>query len=344
MRSLLSAVFVLLLCAAVGLGYYVLNRGKLYVYTWDTYASPEVFAKFEKETGIKVVAEVYTSNDVLMAKLKEGAKYDIVAPSGNYITQLSKDGLLQPLPAGVRGLASTLSASVQKPAYDPDYTYSLPLFYGTTGIAVNTAKTAEDVTSWQQLFNRPQGEQPDIGMLDEASTVAAIASIALGQKNCDASNASIQPIKVLLANQRAFVKNYSAEGYYERLAAGDVKMQLAWSSDAFIAREKNKHIKYVYPKEGVELWLDTIAIPTNAQSVSKAEKFIAFLMKPENLAENAKFAGATPAVEAAKKFLPAEMRTAPEFNIPPGTRAVVSYSCPEDAIAAYNEMVESLTK
>jgi len=344
MRTFLMTVLVLALCAGAGWLTYNFYKGKLYIYTWDTYAAPEVFAKFEKETGIKVIAEVYTSNDVLLAKLREGAKYDIIAPSGNYITQLSKEGLLQPLPADIRSLSSALSPSVQKPAYDPAYEYSLPLFYGTTGIAVNTAKTTEDVNSWNQLFHRPQGAPADIGMLDEGSTIAAIASIALGQKNCDASPGAIQSIKVLLAGQSAFVKNYSAEGYYERLAAGDVKMQLAWSSDAYIARQQNKDIKYIYPREGVELWLDTLAIPRNAPSLKNARIFINFLMKPENMAENAKFAGATPAVEGAKQFLPPAMRNAPEFNIPPGTRAVVSYSCPAEAISAYNEIIESLMK
>lgn len=344
MRSFLMTILVLALCAGAGWVTYNFYKGKVYVYTWDTYAAPEVFAKFEKETGIKVIAEVYTSNDVLLAKLKEGAKYDVIAPSGNYVTQLSKEGLIQPLPSDIRGIASSLSASVQKPAYDPTYEYSLPLFYGTTGIAVNTAKTTEDVISWNQFFHRPQGEKPDIGMLDEGSTLAAVTSIALGQKNCDTAPTSIQAIKILLTGQQAFVKNYSSEGYYERLAQGDVKMQLAWSSDAFIARSQNKDIKYVYPKEGVELWLDTIAIPKNVRSLKNAKKFIQFVMRPENLAENAKFAGATPAVDGAKQYLPAEMRNAPEFNIPPGTRAVVSYSCPTEAIEAYNGIVESLTK
>jgi spermidine/putrescine transport system substrate-binding protein len=344
MRTFLMTVVVLALCAGAGWLTWNFYKGKVYVYTWDTYAAPEVFAKFEKETGIKVITEVYTSNDVLLAKLKEGAKYDIIAPSGNYITQLSAGGLLQPLPSDIKGLASSLSPSVQKPAYDPAYEYSLPLFYGTTGIAVNTAKTSEDIFSWNQFFHRPQGEGADIGMLDEGSTIAAVTSIALGQKNCDASPAAIQSIKVLLTGQHAFVKNYSSEGYYDRLAAGDVKMQMAWSSDAFIARQKNKDIKYLYPKEGVELWLDTIAIPKNAHSLKNAKKFIQFIMRPENLAENAKIAGATPAVEGAKQYLPADMRNAPEFNIPPDTRAFVSYSCPAEAITAYNEIIESLTK
>jgi spermidine/putrescine transport system substrate-binding protein len=343
MRTLLTYLFIIALCGAAGFGYYHFYKGKVYIYTWDTYAAPEVYAKFEKETGIKVVSEVYNNNDMLAEKLDAGGKFDVVMPSGNYVQTLAKQGLLQPLPPGLRTLASSLSPSVQKPSYDPTYEYSLPIFYGTTGIAVNTAKTSEDVISWDQLFHRPQGETPSIGMLDEGSTVVAVASIALGQKNCDASPAALQALKILLTGQHAFVKNYSADGYYDRLADGDVKMQLAWSSDVYIAREKNKSIKYVYPKEGVELWLDTVTIPKNAPNVKNAIKFIQFVMKPENLAMNAAFAGATPSVEAAKAFLPAEMRNAPEFNIPAGTRTYVSYSCTEEAIAAYKELISALT-
>ncbi|MBI3441105.1 MAG: extracellular solute-binding protein [Proteobacteria bacterium] len=101
----------------------------LYLYTWDTYVAPELFKKFEKETGVKVITDIYSSNDTLMAKLKSGAAYDVVAPSGNYVPLLIAAKLLLPMPEELRGLGGSMVKIIQHPEYDPSYTYVLPLAY-----------------------------------------------------------------------------------------------------------------------------------------------------------------------------------------------------------------------
>src|SRR3546814_15282962 len=57
----------------------------LHVYNWSDYIAPDTVAKFEKETGIKVVYDVFDSNETLEAKLLAGKSgYDIVVPSNNF--------------------------------------------------------------------------------------------------------------------------------------------------------------------------------------------------------------------------------------------------------------------
>ena len=41
----------------------------VYVYNWSEYVAEDTISNFEKETGIKVVYDVYDSNEVLEAKL-----------------------------------------------------------------------------------------------------------------------------------------------------------------------------------------------------------------------------------------------------------------------------------
>ena len=55
----------------------------LHVYNWSDYIAPGTVAQFEKESGIKVVYDVFDSNETLEAKLLAGKSgYDIVVPSG----------------------------------------------------------------------------------------------------------------------------------------------------------------------------------------------------------------------------------------------------------------------
>lgn len=337
-----SALAAIAVVIAAGL-IYKRPTQTLQFYTWDTYEAPELFAAFEKKTGIKVVATLFYSNDDLEAKLKAGGQYDLITPSGNYISRLVEAKLLQPLPDQLKAYAAQLSRNVQKPVYDPEYKWTLPLFYGTTGIAVNTGLTNEKITSWAQIMRRPPGEKETVGMLGEdTSTLLAVASIAAGTRNCDPSPAVHARLEAMLNAQKPFVKTYKAEAYYEHLAADDVTFQMAWSGDAYIARQKNPKIQYIYPSEGVELWLDNLAVPASAKNLKAVTEFVDFILDPANLAKYSLVSGNMPSIEAARGFLPQEIRDAPEFNIPLTTRAVVSETCKHDVVEAYNRIAGSI--
>jgi putrescine transport system substrate-binding protein len=58
------------------------EQKKLNVYNWYNVISPSILEEFEKEFGIKIVYDVYDSNDVLEAKILSGnSGYDVVFPS-----------------------------------------------------------------------------------------------------------------------------------------------------------------------------------------------------------------------------------------------------------------------
>ena len=77
MKRLLSATALLL--ASTGLAS---AEGVLQLYNWGNYTSPELLAKFEAETGIKVTVTDYDSNDTALAKIEAGGSgFDLVVPS-----------------------------------------------------------------------------------------------------------------------------------------------------------------------------------------------------------------------------------------------------------------------
>lgn len=343
--SLLFGVILAIGLVAGGIFMATKNSGpKLYVYVWDTYADVDLFQRFEKETGVKVITEIYSSNDALMAKLKSGTRYDIVAPSANFVPLMIEQNLLQPLPAHISAIGENLAENIKEPVYDPEYKYAMPLFYGTTAIAVNTKLTDEEITSWDQFFSRPSGEAPSIGVLDDTATLMTLASIAIGRKSCDGSPETLAQLQDLLIAQKPYVKVYGSSGYFERMAAGEVALQMAWSGDVYTARQENPDLKYIYPEEGVELWLDSLAIPSNAQNVEAAAKFIEFVMEPRNQAQYSEFSGQIPTHKDTVSFLSDDIRNSPEFNIPETTHTYLSLACPADVVQAYGRIWENLLR
>ncbi|MGB5557727.1 MAG: extracellular solute-binding protein [Paracoccaceae bacterium] len=73
----------------------VLAEGKLNIYNWGNYTSPELIEKFEKEYDVDVTLDGYDSNETMLAKVKEGGTgYDIVVPGDYMIKIMIEEGLL----------------------------------------------------------------------------------------------------------------------------------------------------------------------------------------------------------------------------------------------------------
>ena len=70
----------------------------LHVYNWSDYIAPDTVANFEKETGIKVVYDVFDSNEVLEGKLMAGSTgFDLVVPSASFLERQLAAGVFPPL-------------------------------------------------------------------------------------------------------------------------------------------------------------------------------------------------------------------------------------------------------
>src|SRR5688572_11935807 len=66
------------------------------LYNWSEYMDPSVLDDFTKETNIKVIEEIFDSNETVRAKLLAGADgYDVIVPSGVMITTLIRENLLE---------------------------------------------------------------------------------------------------------------------------------------------------------------------------------------------------------------------------------------------------------
>ena len=71
------------------------------VYNWSDYIDEEILTDFEAETGIKVVYDVFDSNNILETKLLTGSTgYDVVVPSGTFLARQIQAGIFQPLDKG----------------------------------------------------------------------------------------------------------------------------------------------------------------------------------------------------------------------------------------------------
>ena len=63
------------------------DAGELYVYNWGEYIDEDVISQFEDETGIKVIYDMFETNEEMYPVIEAGGvNYDVVCPS-DYMIQ-----------------------------------------------------------------------------------------------------------------------------------------------------------------------------------------------------------------------------------------------------------------
>ena len=248
----------------------------LNVYSWSNYINPDLIADFEKAKSVKVNLSYYSSNEELLAKLQAGAKgYDIIIPSTYMVKPMKSLGLLQPIYASKFAEVKNLDPKFRKPSHDPELEYVMPFCWGTTGLAVNTAKVKGNVDSWSWMFDHPE-LKGNITMLDDPAEAIAAAVKYLGFNMNGVTDEQLAKAKELLKKQKTKLKAFTSETL-PILEAGEVAIAQAYSSDVGQVMKKNPQITYVIPKEGGVIWLDNLAVPKGAEHVDLAIEFIKFM-------------------------------------------------------------------
>ncbi|MFT6977946.1 MAG: putrescine transport system substrate-binding protein [Shewanella psychromarinicola] len=272
------------------------------MYNWSDYIAEDTLANFEKETGIRVIYDVFDSNEVLEAKLLSGhSGYDIVVPSNHFLAKQVKAGAFQKLDraklTNYANLKPDLMKQLQKA--DPDNEHAIPYLWGTNGIGYNIDKVkavlGEDAPfdSLELIFNPKYAEKIGscgFSMLDSADDMLPQALIYLGLDPNSKNPADYQKAAEVLEKVRPYITYFHSSRYISDLANGDICVAFGFSGDVFQAAARadeagnGNKIGYSIPKEGANLWFDMLAIPQDATNVDNAHKLINYLLRPEVIA------------------------------------------------------------
>lgn len=159
------------------------STGEVYVYNWGEYIDEEVISMFEEETGIKVIYDMFETNEDMYPVIEAGGRtYDVVCPSDYMIQKMVENNMLAELNFDNIPNASQIDPLYleRSKSFDPDNKYSVPYCWGTVGILYNTAMVSpEDVpTRWSDLWDEKfNGE---ILMQDSVRDAFMVALKALG--------------------------------------------------------------------------------------------------------------------------------------------------------------------
>ncbi len=277
-RLPLLALVMALVCSACGKQ----QSGKqLNIFIWSSYLPDEVIAKFTERTGIKVQYDTYDSNEALEAKLQSGvADYDLVVPSDYMVRRLIKQGLLQEIDHARIANLKNFDPRFLNKDFDPGNKYSLPYFWGTTGLGYNKEAVSAPADSWGLVFDEKYKGR--ILMLDDMRECFAVALKYLGKSLNERDPAVLQQAAELLKKQKPLVKTYNSGDFANILASGDVDLAHGYNGQiAEVVKNSDGKLGYVVPKEGGTFWMDNVCIPAKARNADNAYLFLDFILEPE---------------------------------------------------------------
>jgi spermidine/putrescine transport system substrate-binding protein len=323
-----------------------LADGELNIYNWGNYTNPKLIEKFEKEHNVKVTITDYDSNDTALAKVKAGGHgFDIVVPSASYVPiWIGEDLLLETRPDQMPNFKNVEDRWTDV-TWDPGRHYSVPWQWGSTGVVVNTKYFKGDINTSKMFLDPPKELKGKINVVPEMGDVMALTIMYHGGELCTNDKEILKKVRDSLVEAK---KSWLGMDYgnLEKFAKEDLLGGVNWSGSTFRMRLQNKDIAYGYPKEGYVLWMDSVAVLKDAKNVENAKKFQNFVMEPKNAALVSAFARYANGIKGSMEFMPEDMKTAPEVNIPAefDGKGKFALTCAPETQAMYTRIWTDLQK
>lgn len=271
----------------------------LNIYNWADYIPAEMVANFEKETGIKVNYQTFENNEGLHAKLVAGnSGFDLVVPGAVFAKSQIEGGLLmkldKPRIPNLGNLDPTIMGKLA--SVDPGNDYLVPWAWSYTTVGINKAKVAKALgttpmpeNAWDLVFNptyTAKLKSCGIAFLDSPTEILPPAMHYLGKNAYSNDPADHKAAGEMLAKVRPHIRMFTST-MIDDLAGGKACVALGWAGDMNIARARaieNKspnEIEVQLPKTGGLIFIDSLAVPKDAQHPKNAALFIDYYLRPE---------------------------------------------------------------
>ena len=278
----------------------------LNLYIWSDYLAANTLPDFEKQTGIKVHAAYFDTNETLETKLLAGSSgFDVVVPTASYFERQIKAGVYLPLDKSklpnLRYMDGLLMSKVAQ--HDPGNAHGVIYMWGTNGIGYNEKLIKPllpkaPLDSWRLVFDPAVASKVakcGISVLDSPAEMIRAVYSYLGKDPNSQSPDDLVQAEATLLKIRPYIRNINSSEYIEALANGDICIAVGYNGDVLQARDRAREagkgieIKYVVPKEGSILWFDMLAIPKDAPHPDSAYAFLNYIMTPKVIAEISNF-------------------------------------------------------
>jgi putrescine transport system substrate-binding protein len=274
----------------------------LNIYNWSDYIGHNTIKEFEDATHIKVVYQLYDSNETLEANLMVGhSGFDLVSTTTGFYGRQIRAGAYLPLDKSKLPNLKNIDPAVLaiQAQADPGNRFAVPYLHAMNGLAYNVdaikARMPDAPVDSLAMIFKPEvaAKFADCGVtfLDSPEDVI---QLALAYLHRDPNSQSLDDLKAaedLVMAVRPYIRTFDSNDYWNQLATRDVCLSIGWSSDYEVAQQRAReagtgvHLAFILPKEGSNITYNAFLIPASAPHPEAAHKFLNFLLEPKVIAE-----------------------------------------------------------
>jgi spermidine/putrescine transport system substrate-binding protein len=290
---------------------------ELNFYNWADYVAETTIPGFEKQTGIQVTQDYFSSNEELLAKLRAGGTgYDVIVPSDYMVAVMIKSDVLQPLDKAKIPNFKNIGEDFRGLPYDQDNEYSVPYQWGTTGILYNKKEIGQLEDNWEPMWSTEfSGE---IGMLNDERETPGAALYKLGYSVNATEDEQLAEAEAQLKKQKPLLRGYFDSTQNRPLVLnGDLLLGHVFSGDAFLALSQDDDLDYIIPKPAATRWTDNMAIPAGAEHPDNAHKFINYILDAKVGAALSNYTYFNTPNEAALPMIDEALKNLPGYQLGP---------------------------
>lgn len=314
---------------------------ELNLFIWSEYIDPKIIAAFEKEFDCKVNVDFFEDPDSMIAKLAAGgdSAYDIVVPSDTTQPAMVQRGFLAPLRHENLPNLKNLDPQFTNAPFDSGNKYGVPLDWGATVLYMRKSSDKPVDDSWALIFDPVKQPGPFLLIEDLRTTIGA----ALRYKGHSLNSTNLSELAeardLLIQTKKRSLGFEGGTGTKNRVLSKGAALVMAYNGDATKGMKEDPETVCIFPREGSQIYVDTLSIPARAPHRDLAEKFINYLLDPKVAAQLANYTQLATCNKAALEFInPADLKN-PFIYFPPEIRSRLEYA---SDLGANNRLYDDL--
>ena len=255
-------------------------KADIVVSNWDGYSAPDIMETFETATGVKGEMSFHATNEEIMGKVtaSKGAGYDVLFVSSPFAEALDKMGLLADINHSKIPNIKNFYPEAMNLDFDPGNKFQVPYAWGTTGLCYRSDLVNETPDSWDDLLSPSNDLKGKITMLSTDRWLLAAGLLSLGYSVNETDQNKLNEAKEKLISAKKDLLAYDDTTFYSKLVSGEAVMTHAWDGWCNYAIWENPDVKYIIPKEGSDLWVDTMVVMKSSKNLDEAHAFINYIL------------------------------------------------------------------
>ena len=290
----------------------------LNVYNWGEYISDgfegciDSNAEFEKyfnenlasKYGFKVEVNytTYATNEDMYSKLSSGSAdgvYDVIIPSDYMLQRMADEGMLHSFNVAEEiPNYKYISDEFKGLYYDVNEQYSIPYTYGTIGVIYNpTMLDPDDLDENGEIKDKTWGllwNEKYSGKILQFNNPRDGFGTAMYYMNYDINTSDRivwEKALELMKQQKPILQGYVNDEIFNKMTSASAAIAPYYAGDYVTMAMDNEDLKFFYPKEGANVFVDAMCIPESSTKKDIAKEYINFMLSEEIAIANAEYIG-----------------------------------------------------